>query len=273
MLVLVVDCVYHIRPGSFLAEDALRLTVALTAVDGRQVLGRNHVQQLLRARLARDQYFRSCVRVELRSYFCQVVILEHHGCIQYNNAVDNFGKLPAQVSHKRSENGVTVLIRQLLQRRPLEVDHKADLVHNSAGHLHALVKLLSPRVLHLLEEKLGNHIRCRRLEQLRLLELTELEIKDGSAVAVDLVEARGHELLDGLVLQEVVLEDEVDLVDLSPLYPGLQLAQRVAVIELLAEKEARVDAVLEDHLVDVVEDLGVVDLFDELVQRRHLLSA
>jgi len=68
-----------------------------------------------------------------------------------------------------------------------------------------------------------------------------------------------------------VLKDEVYLVNLSPFYPGLELAECLVVVEFLAEKQAGIHAVLEDHFVNVVENFGVVYLLDELVQRRHLL--
>ena len=92
-----------------------------------------------------------------------------------------------------------------------------------------------------------------------------MKIKDRSAITVHLVEASRHKLLDALILEKILLENFVNFVDLSPFYPSLELVQCVAMVEVLAVKQTSIHAVFENHLVDVVKDLGIVYLLDELV--------
>jgi len=58
---------------------------------------------------------------------------------------------------------------------------------------------------------------------------------------------------------------------MSPFDPGLELCQRTGNVKVLREEQAGVDTVFEDHLVDVVQDLLVVDLLHELVQHCYLV--
>jgi len=120
-------------------------------------------------------------------------------------------------------------------------------------------------VLHLFKEKLRDYLRRCHLQKLRIFQLAELQVKDRSAITIYLVESSGHELLDALVLQEIVLEDLVNLVNLSPFYPSFKLAQCTGVVKVMTVKQTGINAIFENHLVDVVKDLRIVYLLDELV--------
>jgi len=94
--------------------------------------------------------------------------------------------------------------------------------------------------------------------------------KDWSAMTVHLMKAIWQKLLDALVLEKILFENLVNFIDLSPLYPSLELVHSIDVVEVLAVQQTSIYAVFENHLVDIVEYFCIVYLFDELLQRGHL---
>jgi len=201
------------------------------------------------------------------------VVLERHGSVQNDNAVNNFWELFAQIANESFKDVVAVFVGQLLERGALQIDDDSDLVHDAFCKVFALFKLISPCVLHLLQEEFGNYIWLSSLHQVTGLQLADLHVEDRAAGLVDLVEARGHEFFDRVVLQEIVLQNEVHLIELSPSNPAFHLTQSLRLVKTLGEEQSSVDRLLEKHLINVVEYLRFINCLDKLLHLLQLVFA
>ena len=179
--------------------------------------------------------------------------------------MDNLRELTAKVRNQGFKNCIEILVGKLLQSCSLQVSNHSDLVNDAPSSLHAFVKLLSPCVLHLLKEKLGNYLRRCGLKKITLFELANLQVKDRASLNINFMKTSRHELLDCFILQEVMFEYQIDLLGVTPLNPCLELRQGTGNVEVLRKQQARVHTVFENHFVDVVQNLLIIHLLHELM--------
>ena len=140
------------------------------------------------------------------------------------------------------------LVAQVLDFQALEVNNHAHLVDSFAvDDVSAVLELHSPGVLHLLDEKVHEHVALviHGGHQLLELELACLDEEQRTAFLVRAVEASGQELLDLLELGELEVEDGVDAVFLAPGQVVLQKQRGFLHVKVVGLEEARVEVLIE----------------------------